>query len=507
MLPNIRRDAAGGGRAPPGHTEPTQELSNGGRPLHGLWRAFASSYDAERAAAGSTPLATLFAVGSLSAAVLLVAYLPAFRGAEFHLPWVSVALAAIGGLFTFVAWRHGCSGRWGTPATLLDNSLYVASMTWAACNTQSPYSFFLAGCLALTLLGFQGPSYGLSVLMTGAITGPVVVIALVASPPALVSLALACGCLLCLVRMEVTRSLARSAGAARPARSFVRGVSGARYRLVAPIGSGGTATVHRAVGETGDVVAIKILHARWVGSLPQSKNLFKEVLIANSLPHDGIVEILDYGVSEDGAPFLVMEYLVGQTLAQHIDACGGRLDWRHAVRICLALLEILEAAHTRGVIHCDVKPNNVFLLGDGAIKLLDFGIARDREQLLDLTFSVHIAGTPTCMAPEQLLAPHSVDGRADLYGVAASLYRAVAGDWPRAFLEPRASLVEAMQLRARPLEAALHSIPRELADVVNRGLEHDPAARWASAAAFRNALLACLDESSAHEAAASASSA
>jgi serine/threonine protein kinase len=139
-----------------------------------------------------------------------------------------------------------------------------------------------------------------------------------------------------------------------------------------------------------------------------------------------------------------------------------------------------------------VKPSNIFLMRDGRVRLLDFGIARPPDGLLDTTLSLHVAGTPACMAPEQLLDPKAVDGRADLWAVGATIYRGVTGKWPRELPEPCASLLDAVNAPVRPIESLAPTLPWEIVRVVNRALERDPESRWQSAGAMRQALLRSL---------------
>src|SRR5687767_6877914 len=107
--------------------------------LEKTWRGFTSSYDVHEAIGGSAPRATLLAVFTLCSCVLVVGYLPAFESAHFKAPWVSVGFALLGGMTTALAFRHGCTGRWGSLATLLDNSFYVTALVWAAANTSQIY--------------------------------------------------------------------------------------------------------------------------------------------------------------------------------------------------------------------------------------------------------------------------------------------------------------------------------------------------------------------------------
>jgi serine/threonine-protein kinase len=152
------------------------------------------------------------------------------------------------------------------------------------------------------------------------------------------------------------------------------------------------------------------------------------------------------------------------------------------------VLGVLQAAHEKGVVHCDVKPSNVFVCDDGRVKLLDFGIARPPALMLDTTLSVHVAGTPACMAPEQVFEPGRIDARSDLWGLGATMFWAITGEWPRALPEPIGSLMDAARMPARPMGSLVQDVPEEVCLAVDRALEADPAERWQSA----SEMLACL---------------
>ncbi len=462
--------------------------------LEKTWRGFTSSYDAAEVLGGSTPRATVLAVFSLSTCVLAVAYLPAFEASHFESPWVSVVFALLGGVTTAVAFRHGCTGRWGSLATLLDNAFYVAALAWAAAHTTQVYGLFFSACLAAMLLGFQATTYGISVPMVAAFTLPPALIACWSKPDTLVMLALFGTVLLAIVRLTFTTDQRlRSRPLSNWAEPLLRGESGKRYRLGPLLGRGGMGVVHRAETERGEQLAVKVL--RTLGSDDaRSKRLLREALTVNSVQHPGVVPVIDYGMPDDGPPFLVMELLEGRTLADAVRAVRGGLPWPEAVRAILPVLAALEAAHRREIVHCDVKPSNVFLCRNGQVKLLDFGIARYSENVLDLTLSLNVAGTPTCMAKEQLLNPDGVSARTDVWGAGACLFHALSGAWPREVSEPCRSIDEAVRIPARPIESLKPELPAALVRAVNVALADDPALRWASAWEFEQQLRACLGE-------------
>jgi hypothetical protein len=460
--------------------------------LERLWNGFVSSYDVEAVLAASSPRGTVFAVSALVTLTLLVGYLPACQAARFEAPGVALAFALLGGAATAVAWRHGCVGPIGGLATLLDNAFYVAALSWGAANTSQPYGLFFAACLAAMLLGFQSTFYGLSALMTIAVAVPPAVIVGWAKPDPLVQLAIAGAVLLSLVRMALTsEQYRRSWLVSSKTRPALRGESGLGYRLGPRLGKGGMGVVHRAVSERGELFAVKVLRDVGTDEVRLRRTL-REALTVNRVQHPGVVPIVDYGMPEDGPPFLVMALLDGRTLAEAVAAAPGGLPWPEATRLILPVLEALEAVHATGIVHCDVKPNNVFLCKDGRVKLLDFGVAHCSEDLLDLTLSLRVVGTPACMAPEQVLTPSEVSPRADVWGAAACLFHALSGAWPRAVAESCRSLEEVVRAPCRPIESLKPGLPANLARAVNVGLARDPEARWSSAREFGEQLKACL---------------
>jgi serine/threonine-protein kinase len=184
---------------------------------------------------------------------------------------------------------------------------------------------------------------------------------------------------------------------------------------------------------TGRKLAIKILDQRFLSNSGVVQRFGREARAASAIQHPGIVEVLDLDQTEGGVPFLVMERLSGETLAKRIER-RGRLGEEETVEICKQLLEALDAAHKHGVVHRDLKPDNVFLVprsGGEAVKILDFGISQKADERVSaLTVEGSVLGTPHYMAPEQALGEINIDGRADLYALGVVLYECVTGDVP-----------------------------------------------------------------------------
>ncbi len=212
-----------------------------------------------------------------------------------------------------------------------------------------------------------------------------------------------------------------------------------RYRLVRCIGSGGMGEVWEAVHEAiGRKVALKILLPQFARDREVVGRFHREARATSRIGDPRIVDVLDMGLLSDGAPYLVMELLSGETLGQVL-ARQGQLSVRSAARIAIEIAGALGAAHDADVIHRDLKPENVFLLGSSstpeherAIKVLDFGVAKMRsaDDEVSLTQTGAAVGTPTYMSPEQASGLANVDARSDVWSLGVLLYRMLAGQTP-----------------------------------------------------------------------------
>ncbi|HXU70164.1 MAG TPA: serine/threonine-protein kinase [Polyangia bacterium] len=267
-----------------------------------------------------------------------------------------------------------------------------------------------------------------------------------------------------------------------------------KYRVVRHISSGGMGAVyeveHRGLGKR---LAAKMLKPELVRREDLLERFRREARAASAIGHEHIIEVTDLGHTAHKVPFLVMELLSGQTLAALCKA-ERRLEPARAVHIARQILSALGAAHARGIVHRDLKPENVFLIQRGGdpdfVKLLDFGIVKllDDDDAPELTRAGQVVGTPTYMAPEQARGEKNVDGRADLYGVGAILYRMVTGQRPYTAPNFNALLFAIAQgqlVRPRKLEIG---VSPHLEAAILRAMAIDPRARFQTAAEFDEAL-------------------
>jgi eukaryotic-like serine/threonine-protein kinase len=207
-----------------------------------------------------------------------------------------------------------------------------------------------------------------------------------------------------------------------------------RYRVVRKLADGGMGTVflaeHILIKRR---VAIKVLHAELAADRGMLERFMNEAAAAGTLGHPHIVESTDMGFTRDGVPYIVFEYLEGCLLSEEIGRLG-RLPVRRALVVARQIASALEAAHNARIAHLDLKSNNVFLTdrGDAAdhAKLLDFGISRFMAADPQITQPNMLMGTPTFMAPEQVMTPDQVDCRADIYALGVLLYEMLTGRCP-----------------------------------------------------------------------------
>jgi len=278
-------------------------------------------------------------------------------------------------------------------------------------------------------------------------------------------------------------SAAAGAAVAGSASAIELGTVVGNYRVLEPLATGGMGEVFR--GEhvhLGRPVAIKFLHQRLLGNPDARARFCAEAQAVSRIRHPGVVALFDFGPHRDGA-YLVMELLEGVTLADRI-AATGRLAPALAIEIAIQIAEALAAAHAAGVVHRDLKPDNVVLVPDGMgpgrerAVLVDFGVAKVAAGLEPPLHTLHgdLLGTPFYMAPEQSVSAGAVDHRSDVYSLGCVLYRMLSGREPF-----RGNLMDILLAHhnrtAEPLRSLDPSIPRELEALVAHMMAKSPRAR------------------------------
>jgi hypothetical protein len=271
--------------------------------------------------------------------------------------------------------------------------------------------------------------------------------------------------------------------------SVVRG----KWRLDSILGIGGTACVYGATHRNQSRVAIKMLHPEIASDPELTARFLREGYVANAVQHPGTVLVLDDDITQDGAPFLVMERLTGETLDARLGRLG-RLSPQEVVMVADQLLDVLHAAHTRDIVHRDIKPDNLFVTEEGRLKVLDFGIAHLREppnRPTSATRDGSLLGTPAFMAAEQALGRWSeVDARSDIWATGATLYTLLSGRYVHEGDTLQKQLVLSATRPARPVRSVAPEVSPELAAVIDRALRFKKADRWPSARAMQDALRA-----------------
>ena len=255
-----------------------------------------------------------------------------------------------------------------------------------------------------------------------------------------------------------------------------------RYEVKEILGQGGMGTVFKAVDrDLGDVIAIKTLKQEFLNADPTALERFKsEIRLARRISHRNVVRTHDLG-ERDGMYYITMEYVEGKSLKELIRA-RGRLPVAVTLSVGKQLARALEIAHEQGVIHRDIKPQNMVVEPDGVLKVMDFGIARlaERPQESGMTRQGMIIGTPEYMAPEQMTGD-SVDPRADLYAVGCVLFECLVGHAPFMADTPYqlvAQVLENIPVRVRSLNA---EVPEGLDALIAELLSKAPAGRPQSA--------------------------
>src|SRR5664280_1391854 len=269
------------------------------------------------------------------------------------------------------------------------------------------------------------------------------------------------------------------------------------YQVVRLVGEGGMGRVYEArhtrLGSKR--FAIKLLHDEIAYQPDILARFEREAQSAATIGHPNVVEVVDVCRLEDGRPFIVTEFLEGEELGALLDRVG-KLAPEPAIRITRQICRALMAAHARGIIHRDMKPENVFLVGDLSsprVKIIDFGISKQNDDSAKLTRTGMVMGTPAYMAPEQARGEH-VDQQADVYAVGGILYRCVTGHKPYEGEDGAMVLTQVLTEEPRRPRAVAPDVPGELELVIERAMARSPADRLPNMAELE-AELAAIDSS------------
>ncbi|MFO0626621.1 MAG: serine/threonine-protein kinase [Polyangiales bacterium] len=277
-----------------------------------------------------------------------------------------------------------------------------------------------------------------------------------------------------------------------------------KYRVIRMLGEGGMGQVFEAVNKnTERRVAIKTLHPRLAEDGAVVQRFLREARAATRVRHPNVVDVLDFDVDPvTKSPYLVQEFLVGDSLYDVLASKpGGRLGVDEALAIIVPVMSALVAAHAIGVVHRDLKPDNVFLVREGrgvvTPKLIDFGIAKVFEgqaEGMRMTQTGAVMGTPGYMSPEQAGGAADIDGRTDIWSVGVMLYELLVGVMP--YEAPNYNILVAKILfeEPTPILQVDPGLRPEVAAVVQRALMRSRDARFATMQAMLDATLACVTD-------------
>lgn len=261
-----------------------------------------------------------------------------------------------------------------------------------------------------------------------------------------------------------------------------------RYLIESLIGVGGMANVYKGRDvRTGNQIAVKVLKEEFLDNEELVRRFKNESKAISILNHPNIVKVYDVSVT-DQLQYIVMEYIDGITLKEYLKQRNGALTWKEVVHFATQVLSALDHAHSKGIVHRDVKPQNIMLQADGSIKMMDFGIARfSRAQ--SQTVSDKAIGSVHYISPEQAKGDYT-DARTDIYSVGVMMYEMLSGKLP--FDGTGAVSIAIMQIseKPKPLAEVAPNIPVGLRQITEKAMEKDPADRYQSAQEMLDAIAA-----------------
>ena len=263
-----------------------------------------------------------------------------------------------------------------------------------------------------------------------------------------------------------------------------------RYRLVEQIGMGGMAIVYRAVDlRTGHSVAVKVLRPEFNQDAEFVGRFQREAEAASKMTHHNIVNLLDVGMDGENR-YLVMEYVQGKTLKELIQE-KGRLNPQAAAQVAIRILSALQHAHQNGIIHRDIKPQNILVNADGHVKVADFGIARMADSST-LTRGDSVMGSVHYFSPEQA-SGQAADARSDIYSCGVVLYEMLTGRVPFDGDSPVAVAMQHLHAKPAPIESIAPDVPQAISHVCMMAMEKNPKYRYQSAMEMASELRLALE--------------
>jgi serine/threonine protein kinase len=255
------------------------------------------------------------------------------------------------------------------------------------------------------------------------------------------------------------------------------------YELIEKLADGGMGSVYKGRHRTtGEIVAIKLVAPHLATNPTYLQRFEKEYTAARALDHPNIVRAIEHGVS-GGRPYLVMEFVDGESLGQKIER-DGRMPEAEAIRVICLAAQGLHQAHQQGLIHRDIKPDNIMVTPDGQVKILDLGLVKEADGDLNLTRTGRGLGTPHFMSPEQFRNAKNADVRCDIYSLAATLYMMVTGEMPFASCPPLEAWMKKTNNDLTPPRKLVPSISERTEWAIRRSMHSDPNNRPGSCQEF-----------------------
>lgn len=272
-----------------------------------------------------------------------------------------------------------------------------------------------------------------------------------------------------------------------------------KYQIVGEVGRGRSAVVYKAIDLTCDrPVAIK-LHQQTMAAQGSAFLRFqREAETASALDHPNITKVYDFGISEDLVPFVVMDYVTGMLLGTRIRV-NVRIPLQEALQMFIQICDGMAYAHDHGVIHRDLRPDNIFLVDRGGepelVQIVDFGVAKKlHDSKQKLTYPGELLGTPEYMSPEQILASSALDARSDIYSMGCLMFYALSGQLP---FEGKRIDILAQQVGSEPKAfsdpISLRHLPPGVQLILRKSLSKKPADRQQSMQELKDQLQACMN--------------